>query len=234
MKMINIGGSSGIGYATSKLLVAKGATVHNVDVKRPGPEHDDDEWGGWANYHVHLADVTEWAQLRAAFDAAGVPDFVFANAGGPVGAEDETFFDDHLDDQGRLAEPQYDNMAVNTRGTVATVKLAWSSMRKAKKEGSIVITGASLGYFPEQGLPIWSSAQSFVSPKTRALGGTLELQCLLTHKQTAPRSRTRPPKQREARQNHHQRRRARRGHHGHAPLGLRRPLAQGRDQCLHR
>lgn len=154
------GGSSGIGYATSKILIAKGAAVHNIDVKRPGPE--DDDWEDWENYHIHIADVTNWQQLRAAFDAAGVPDFVFANAGGPVGGVDEVFFEDHLDDEGRLTEPKYDFMAVNTRGTLATVKLAWSSMKKAKKEGSIVITGSSTGYFPEQALPIWSSAQSFV------------------------------------------------------------------------
>lgn len=129
-------------------------------MKRPGPE--DDDWEEWENYHIHLADVRKWEELRAAFDAVGVPDFVFANAGGPVG-EDDTFFEDNFDDQGRLMEPKFDNMAVNTRGTLATIKLAWSKMRQAKKEGSIVITGASTGYFPEQGVPIWSSAQSFVS-----------------------------------------------------------------------
>lgn len=142
-------------------MIAKGATVHNVDVKKPGP--DDDDWEDWENYHIHLADVKIWEQLRGAFEAAGVPDFVFANAGGPVGGEDDTFFEDIRDETGRLVEPKYDFMAVNTRGTLATVKLAWSMMRQAKKEGSIVITGASTGYFPEQGVPIWSSAQSFVS-----------------------------------------------------------------------
>lgn len=137
--------------------------MHNVDVKKPGPENED--WEDWEDYHIHLADVTKWEQLRAAFDAAGVPDFVFANAGGPVGIEDDVFFEDHYDDQGRLLEPTYDCMAVNTRGTLATVKLAWSMMRQAKKEGSIVVTAASTAYVPEQGVPIWSAAQSFVSRK---------------------------------------------------------------------
>lgn len=134
--------------------------MHNVDLKQPGPE--DDDWEEWKNYHIHIADVTKWEQLRAAFDKAGVPDYVFANAGGPVGGEDECYFEDDFDDQGRLMEPKYDFMTVNTRGTLATVKLAWSSMRRAKREGSIVITSSSTAYFSEQGLPIWSAAQNFV------------------------------------------------------------------------
>lgn len=143
----------------------KGATVHIIDLK--DPINEDDDWDEWENFHIHHADVTKWTELRAAFDAAGTPDFVFANAGGPVD-EIDSYFEEDKDADGNLRAPNYDCLSINTRGVLATIKLAWYKMKKAQKEGSIVITTSATAYFPEQGLPVWSATQNFVSPSTHS------------------------------------------------------------------
>lgn len=76
------GGTSGVGLEVAKVLAAKGWTVHLL-----GRNAKTGEAAAAAvpNAHFHRGDVTDYATLAAAFDAAfkasGRLDFVFANAG---------------------------------------------------------------------------------------------------------------------------------------------------------
>lgn len=104
----------------------------------------------------HQCSVTNWPELRAAFDQIGHLDYVFANAGT---SEETDYFADSLDSDGLLAEPTYRVIDVNVRGVYNVVKLAWSRMRTDKTEGSIVITTSATAYAPEQSLPVYSSGK---------------------------------------------------------------------------
>ncbi|KAI1325884.1 short chain dehydrogenase reductase [Xylariaceae sp. FL0255] len=157
------GGSSGIGLAAARIFISKGATVHNIDVKEPSTDEKVDEL---PNLYFHQSDVSNWVDLRSTFDAIGPVDFVFANAGV---TERPNFFEDTFDDAGQLAEPSRELMNVNLNGVLFTVKLAWNSMRRHKKQGSIVITTSASGYAPEQSLPVYSGGKLALVGLVRAL-----------------------------------------------------------------
>ncbi|KAI1750779.1 hypothetical protein F4782DRAFT_548382 [Xylaria castorea] len=170
--IINTGGSSGIGLATAKILLEKGATVHVLDVNPPLPEEEEEDM--LANtaalpLHYHPCDVTVWEEQRAAFDAAGpVVDYVFVNAGV---FEEEDYFADETDAEGALVEPGYRVLDVNLRAACNTVKLAWSRMRKqpAGRPYSIVLTVSATAYAPEQAYPVYSGSKSALLGLIRSL-----------------------------------------------------------------
>ncbi|ROV87859.1 hypothetical protein VSDG_09544 [Cytospora chrysosperma] len=138
--------SSGIGLATAKLLLGKGATVHNIDQNEPDDEQEPD-WVDWEEFHTHQADVTDWSAMLQIFESIKHIDYVFANAG--VSDVGRNFLDDHFDHDGQLLEPLsiYKVLDVNLRAVLNTIKLAHHKMRKSKTQGSIVITGGSAGYW---------------------------------------------------------------------------------------
>lgn len=109
------GGSSGIGLAAAKLLLAKNATVHVIDLTEPD---DDESWQDWPRFHVHKADTRNWLELSDAFTTIDVMDYVFANAG--LGALTDDLMVDHVDDDGRLVEPKYIQVDTNIRGVCHT------------------------------------------------------------------------------------------------------------------
>ena len=109
--------------------------------------------------HFHRCNVASWEELRALFDSVGPVDYAFANAGV---SEETNYFADTFDDQGNLLEPTYQVLDVNLRGVLNFVKLAWSTMRKHKIEGSIVITTSATAYAPEQSLPVYAAGKAAV------------------------------------------------------------------------
>ncbi|KAI8949093.1 short chain dehydrogenase reductase [Xylaria longipes] len=147
------GGSAGIGLATTKLLLEKGATVHVLDVNPP-PEED----LAHKALHYRRCNVAIWEDLRKAFDEVGHVDYVFANAGI---YEESDYFADETDAEGALVEPGYRVLDVNLRAACNTVKLAWSKMRKqpAGRPYSVVLTASIAAYAPEQVCPVYSSAK---------------------------------------------------------------------------
>ncbi|KAI0551649.1 hypothetical protein F4679DRAFT_538724 [Xylaria curta] len=157
------GGSSGIGLATTRILLEKGATVHVLDVNPPPEE-------AIANtaLHYHSCNVTIWEDLRAAFDETGYIDYTFVNAGV---LEEKDYFADETDAEGMLVEPGYRVLDVNLRAAYNTVKLSWSRMRKqpAGRPYSIVLTVSIASYVPEQALPVYSSAKFALLGLIRAL-----------------------------------------------------------------
>ncbi|KAI0146308.1 hypothetical protein GGR57DRAFT_286399 [Xylariaceae sp. FL1272] len=157
------GGSSGIGLAAAKILINKGAIVHNIDWHEPSADEKLDEL---PTLHFHRCNVAIWSDLRGVFDAVGAVDFVFANAGV---TEKPNFFDDSYDDMGQLEEPSRELVDVNLNGVLFTVKLARNSMLRHKKQGSIVITSSASGHAPEQSLPVYSGVKLALAGLIRAL-----------------------------------------------------------------
>ncbi|KAI0474772.1 short chain dehydrogenase reductase [Xylaria cf. heliscus] len=144
------GGCSGIGLSAASILARKGAEVHILDLNETsGPLPP-------GRIHFHKCNVAKWEQLRNVFDEIPQIDFAFANAGV---SEEIDYFADAFDENGKLQEPAYAVLDVNFRAVVNFVKLAWSSMRKNKIPGSIVITTSATAYAPEQSLPVYAGAK---------------------------------------------------------------------------
>ncbi|KAI0533248.1 NAD(P)-binding protein [Xylaria digitata] len=162
------GGSSGIGLAAVKILLSRGAVVHNLDRNEP----IEAGWQTWPNLHYHKCDVTSFASQRTIFDTIGPVHMVFANAGV---AETADFFADTLNADGTLAPPDLLIFDVNIKGVFYTVKLAWSSMRRHKIAGSIVITGSTTGYAPEAALPTYSALKLALVGLVRSLRNNIVL-----------------------------------------------------------
>ncbi|KAI0855831.1 hypothetical protein F4860DRAFT_494993 [Xylaria cubensis] len=157
------GGSSGIGLATAKILLEKGATVHVLDINSP-PEEDRANTA----LHYHHCNVAVWEDLRAAFDKTGYIDYVFVNAGV---LEEKDYFADETDAEGLLVEPGYRVLDINLRAAINTVKLSWSRMRKqpAGRPYSIVLTVSVAAYVSDQNLPVYSGAKSALLGLIRSL-----------------------------------------------------------------
>ena len=151
------GGASGIGLAAATILANKGADVHILDLNQPIDTLS-------TKIRFRQCDVTNWIQLRDAVDSIPRLDFAFANAGI---VENTEYFTDILDSDGKLQQPTYDVLGVNFTAVVNLVKLAWSSMRRNKIQGSIVITTSATAYAPEQSLPVFAGTKLAVSSMMR-------------------------------------------------------------------
>lgn len=150
--MVQIGGASGIGLATVKILTSKGATAFILDLAGP-----DDGIPSGATFIQ--CDVTSWADLQSAYKQVKHVDIAIANAGI---SEEHDYLDDKFEGSGELLEPQYRIIDVNFRGVLNSVKLALSYMRRQGNGGSIVITSSSTAYSAEQSLPIYSATKAGV------------------------------------------------------------------------
>ncbi|KAK5731819.1 hypothetical protein LTR17_011031 [Elasticomyces elasticus] len=134
------GGSSGIGLATTKLLLGIGASVVSGDRNSPPIEHE--------RLSFVKTNVTEWSDLVALFDLAqerhGHIDHAFANAG-VSGRMD--YMEDRLDDNGRLIEPNHEVLDVNLKAVINTTYLALHHLRNQEHAGgSIVLTASASSY----------------------------------------------------------------------------------------
>lgn len=153
---LSSGGSSGIGYATAKILATKGAIVHLLDLNPPTEPGSADN----PKLRYSYCDITSWIDLQSVFQQIGLIDMCFANAGV---SEDTSFREDRRDEEGRLLEPRYDVINVNLRAVLNVVKLSWSVMRHQHEGGSIVLTTSATAYAPEQSLPVYSAVKLAVS-----------------------------------------------------------------------
>src|ERR1700731_2257101 len=98
------GGSSGIGFATARVLAEGGAEVWVFDLQKPT------DFAG----QFLAVDVTDPSSISAAFDKAGAPDIVIANAGTGLQAE--------LTDTSRELWDRI--IAINLTGVFQTVQAA--------------------------------------------------------------------------------------------------------------
>lgn len=104
--------------------------------------------------HFIQCDVSDWVQIRAAFEKIGRIDMTFANAGV---RESQSFLS--TDDHGDPVEPDYHVLDVNLRGVLNTVKCSWCAMRKQDNGGSIVLTSSNLAYAPSPWQPLYSATK---------------------------------------------------------------------------
>lgn len=127
-KAIVTGGASGIGHATASLLRDSGAEVIVIDRE---------------------TDVTNRVALEQAFERAGTPDIVIANAGiGIQAALTET--SDELWDR---------TIAVNLTGVFHTVRAAARQMKPSRR-GVIVITASTNSYDGEANLTAYNATKA--------------------------------------------------------------------------
>ncbi|KAJ2901615.1 hypothetical protein MKZ38_001635 [Zalerion maritima] len=147
--VIVTGGANGIGKAAVLRLAELGAKIVIGDLDAKSGESVLQTLGGAAVFQQ--TDVTRWESLQSLFDLArrkyGDIDAVFANAGLP---EREPFlYEDKLDANGDLMEPDFRVIDVNLNGVLRTAKLALHHFAKNKSPGGVlVITGSAASYFP--------------------------------------------------------------------------------------
>ncbi|KIW08734.1 uncharacterized protein PV09_00675 [Verruconis gallopava] len=160
------GCASGIGLATTELLLELGAFVVGSDLNVSPTNH--------SSFVFVQTDVTKWADLVALFKTAisrhGRVDHVYANAGI---SNKETYIVDRFDADGELLEPNHLVFDINLRAVVNTAYLGIHHIRKNSSGGSIVLIG-SASSFQRFRVPDYCSAKHGVLGLMRGLVPVLE------------------------------------------------------------
>lgn len=139
------GGANGIGLAAARILASGGAAVWILDLAQERPA----EVAAMFGAQGRVADVTDRASLEAAFDGAGAPDVVVANAG--IGAPAEL---------NATTRAQWDRtLAVNLTGVFETVQVAAARM-KPRRRGAIVITASTNSFDGEADLIAYNASKA--------------------------------------------------------------------------
>ncbi|KAF1921897.1 hypothetical protein BDU57DRAFT_510933 [Ampelomyces quisqualis] len=154
------GSSSGIGLSTATLLSSLNQS-HNLimlDRNPPPPAFQHPS----SNVHFHTCDITSWQSQRAGFAAGhakfGRIDCVFVNAG--MAEHGEQFFNEDVDNKGRLKEPDRRVLNVDLNAASDTVKFAIYYLKKNGSDGGeIVVTASLAGYLASAGAPLYSAAK---------------------------------------------------------------------------
>lgn len=160
------GGAGGIGLQTALLLhdISPTNKIIILDRQQPNIQQAPQAFIESNRVLTLQCDLTSWSSQREAFEAGfqrfGAIDNVFVNAG--IAEYKDQFFNDGLDEQGKLREPDRRVYDVDLAAANDTVKLAIYYMRKkkdAKGGGSIVLTASLAGYLASAGAPLYSAAK---------------------------------------------------------------------------
>lgn len=133
------GAASGIGLATVKLLLEKGANIVGGDLNSIPIENE--------RLTFKTTNVTTWKDLSDLFKLAkskhGRIDHVFANAG--ISGR-TTYLDEKLDENGDLLEPNHLVLEINLKAVANTCALAIHYLRRQEQGGSIVLTASASSF----------------------------------------------------------------------------------------
>ncbi|SMQ53058.1 unnamed protein product [Zymoseptoria tritici ST99CH_3D7] len=139
------GGASGIGLATTKVLLSVGAKVVSGDINEPPLQH--------SNLTFLTTDVTSWDSLLSLFDLArskhGDIHHIFANAGISGRAN---YLESLLSPTtGKLLEPPTLVYDINLRGMLNTAYIGLHHLRTQSSKpttGSLVLTASGSSFLP--------------------------------------------------------------------------------------
>ncbi|KAH7349071.1 putative short chain dehydrogenase/ reductase [Pyrenochaeta sp. MPI-SDFR-AT-0127] len=191
---------SGIGLAAARILMARGAHVHVLDLHPIDEDFDthftpvpaagnsprkssDQKLDEQGSITFRECNVADWKSLQQAFNDIGHVDIAIANAGV---SQDTDYFADTFDKDGQLEEPRYDVMNVNLRAALNFVKLSISAFRRQGPGGSIVLTASATAFAPEQSLSVYSALKLSVIGLVRALRPSIQHLCGATINAVAP------------------------------------------------
>lgn len=169
------GGGSGIGLQTAILLhqICPNNRIAVLDRSPPASSAPKGLTGS-DRFLFLQCDISSWTAQRDAFQKAadkfGAIDNVFVNAG--IAEFGDQFFNDEIDANGKLAEPDRRVYTVDLNAANDTVKLALHHMRHrkdGKRGGSIVMTASLAGYLASAGAPLYSAAKHGIVGLMRAL-----------------------------------------------------------------
>ncbi|KAK3053932.1 hypothetical protein LTR09_005212 [Extremus antarcticus] len=136
------GCSSGIGLATTELLLAHGALVVGGDLN-PSPVET-------SSFSFLKTDTTSWPNLLALFDHAkqlhGRIDHVFSNAGISGRAN---YLSENFDVNGELQEPSTLTFDIDLRGMINTSYLGLYHFRHQEPQGGGIVCTASASSFQQ-------------------------------------------------------------------------------------
>lgn len=139
------GGANGIGLAIARSIAAAGGSVWIFDLARENPADVARSIGAKAC----IADVADTHSLENAFDEAGVPDVIVANAGM---ARNASFAE-------TTPELWSETLAINLTGVFNTVQIGAERMKPARK-GAMVLTASTNSFDGEADLLAYNASKA--------------------------------------------------------------------------
>ncbi|KAG9527925.1 NAD(P)-binding protein, partial [Aureobasidium melanogenum] len=171
------GGSSGIGLALTKHLLAKSWNVFIADINPP-PSSELSNFPA-SSYHFHATDVSSWDAQASAFATCwsmfGRLDFCALNAG--IDDRDDIFYSTSNDLNTPPTKPNMKTFEVNLYGPYYGTKLAAHYMALNKplngqssgKGGRIVVTASDAGLWALPAVPQYTATKHAIVGMVRAM-----------------------------------------------------------------
>ncbi|AWS47961.1 SDR family oxidoreductase [Streptosporangium sp. 'caverna'] len=154
-RVVIIGGTSGLGFATAKAVAAEGASVVVASRSRGGVDRAVSTLP--AGTEGHVVDITDGDGVRSFFDRLGAFDHLVYTAGEPL--MNGTLAETDIEDVRRFFDIRY-------FGALTAVKYGAPHIRLG---GSVVLTSGTASTRPLRGTTAVSSVLSAIEGLTRAL-----------------------------------------------------------------